>query len=85
MLRESLRLITPAGGGFRITSEDIDISGYRFPVGTVVTADPRIGNAMSALFPETQSFAPSLGVPFVYPRKVGFQEGLASMDVQVCH
>jgi cytochrome P450 len=58
VLRESLRLNPPAGGGFRITSEDIDISGYRIPAGTVVTADPRIGNAMSALFPEPQSFAP---------------------------
>ena len=58
MLRESLRLLPPAGGGFRITSEDIEVSGYRIPAGTVVTADPRIGNAMSALFPEPQSFAP---------------------------
>ena len=58
VLRESLRLLPPAGGGFRITSEDIEVSGYRIPAGTVVTADPRIGNAMSALFPEPQSFAP---------------------------
>ena len=58
VLRESLRLMPPAGGGFRITSEDIEISGYCIPAGTVVTADPRIGNTMSALFPEPQSFAP---------------------------
>lgn len=58
VLRESLRLLPPAGGGFRITSEDIEVSGYRIPAGTVVTADPRIGNAMSALFPEPQSFVP---------------------------
>ena len=58
VLRESLRLIPPAGGGFRLTSEDIEVSGYRIPAGTVVTADPRIGNSMSALFPEPQSFTP---------------------------
>ena len=58
VLRESLRLLPPAGGGFRITSEDIAVSGFHIPAGTVVTADPRIGNAMSALFPEPQSFVP---------------------------
>ena len=58
VLRESLRLIPPAGGGFRLTSEDIEVSGYSIPAGTVVTADPRIGNSMSALFPEPQSFTP---------------------------
>ena len=58
VLRESLRLMPPAGGGFRITSEDIEVSGYCIPAGTVVTADPRIGNTMSALFPEPQSFTP---------------------------
>jgi cytochrome P450 len=58
VLRESLRLMPPAGGGFRITSEDIEVSGYRIPAGTVVTADPRIGNAMSSLFPEPKSFVP---------------------------
>ncbi len=58
VLRESLRLMPPAGGGFRITSEDIEISGFCIPAGTVVTADPRIGNFMSALFPEPQSFVP---------------------------
>jgi cytochrome P450 len=58
VLRESLRLMPPAGGGFRLTSEDIEVSGYSIPAGTVVTADPRIGNSMSALFPEPQSFTP---------------------------
>ncbi len=58
VLRESLRLMPPAGGGFRITSENIEVSGYCIPAGTVVTADPRIGNTMSVLFPEPQSFEP---------------------------
>ena len=58
VLRESLRLMPPAGGGFRMTSEEIEVSGYSIPAGTVVTADPRIGNAMSVLFPQPQSFQP---------------------------
>ncbi len=58
VLRESLRLMPPAGGGFRLTSEDIEVSGFCIPAGTVVTADPRIGNSLSALFPEPQLFAP---------------------------
>lgn len=58
VLRESLRLLPPAGGGFRITSEDISITGYKIPAGTVVTADPRIGNFMPSLFPEPKAFEP---------------------------
>ena len=45
VLRETLRLLPPNGGGFRVASEAIEIAGYEVPAGWVVTADPRIGNA----------------------------------------
>ena len=58
VLRESLRLMPPGGGGFRLTSTDIAIAGFRIPAGTVVTADPRIGNRLASLFPEPDRFEP---------------------------
>ncbi|MFN9646120.1 MAG: cytochrome P450 [Cyanobacteriota bacterium] len=58
VVRESLRLIPPAGGGFRMASEDVAIAGFRIPAGTVITADPRIGNRIPALFPEPEVFQP---------------------------
>ena len=58
VLRESLRLMPPAGGGFRRTSIDLAIAGFRIPSGTVVTADPRIGNRMASMFPDPERFAP---------------------------
>jgi cytochrome P450 len=58
VVRESLRLLPPAGGGFRLASEDVAIAGFRIPAGTVITADPRIGNRMPALYPEPEIFQP---------------------------
>ncbi|MEB3335389.1 MAG: cytochrome P450 [Cyanobacteriota bacterium] len=58
VVRESLRLIPPAGGGFRLAAEDVAIAGFRIPAGTVITADPRIGNRMAMLHPEPQLFRP---------------------------
>ena len=58
VVREALRLSPPAGGGFRLASADVAIGGYRIPAGTVITADPRIGNRMPSLYPEPDSFQP---------------------------
>ena len=58
VLRESLRLMPPGGGGFRQTSADISIAGFRIPAGTVVTVDPRISNKWPSVFPEPERFAP---------------------------
>ena len=58
VLRESLRLMPPGGGGFRLTSADISIAGFHIPAGMVVTVDPRIGNLMASVFPEPTRFAP---------------------------
>jgi cytochrome P450 len=58
VVRESLRLNPPAGGGFRLASEDVAIAGFRIPAGTVITADPRIGNRMPSLYPEPEVFEP---------------------------
>ena len=58
VLRESLRLMPPGGGGFRLTSTEIAIAGFRIPAGTVVTADPRIGNRLASLFPQPDRFEP---------------------------
>ena len=58
VLREALRLLPPGGGGFRLAAADVAIGGYRIPAGTVVTADPRIGNRLAALFPEPDRFQP---------------------------
>ena len=43
VLRESLRLTPPAGGGFRIARKGIKVAGFDVAEGVVVTADPRIG------------------------------------------
>ena len=58
VVRESLRLNPPAGGGFRRASDDIAIAGFRIPAGTVITADPRIGNRQPSLYPESDVFQP---------------------------
>ena len=58
VVRESLRLTPPAGGGFRLAADDVAIGGFRIPAGTVITADPRIGNRMPTLFPEPVVFQP---------------------------
>ena len=58
VLRETLRLLPPGGGGFRISSKPLLVGGFEVPAGYVVTADPRIGNRMAALFPEPDRFAP---------------------------
>jgi cytochrome P450 len=58
VVREALRLNPPAGGGFRLASEDVAIAGFRIPAGTVITADPRIGNRMPTLYPEPAVFQP---------------------------
>jgi cytochrome P450 len=58
VVRESLRLNPPAGGGFRIASDDVAIAGFHIPAGTVITADPRIGNRMPSLYPEPAVFEP---------------------------
>jgi len=63
VLRESLRLLPPGGGGFRMASVDISIAGFRIPAGTVVTADPRIGNRMPSLFPNPEDFSPERWTP----------------------
>eukprot|EP00288_Rhodomonas_lens_P007296 CAMPEP_0177729004 /NCGR_PEP_ID=MMETSP0484_2-20121128/21190_1 /TAXON_ID=354590 /ORGANISM="Rhodomonas lens, Strain RHODO" /LENGTH=143 /DNA_ID=CAMNT_0019241829 /DNA_START=17 /DNA_END=445 /DNA_ORIENTATION=+ len=53
----------PAGGGFRLSSEPLNIAGYDIPVGTVVTADPRIATFDDRIFPEPFEFAPERWVP----------------------
>jgi cytochrome P450 len=58
VLRESLRLRPPAGGGFRVASEQISIAGYDVEAGTVVTADARIANLMASLHPDPERFEP---------------------------
>ncbi|CAM9245353.1 unnamed protein product, partial [Heterosigma akashiwo] len=58
VLRESLRLHPPAGGGFRYSDADFELGGYRIEAGTVLTADPRIGNTDPALFADPDRFAP---------------------------
>jgi len=63
VLRESLRLMPPGGGGFRKTSTDISIAGFLIPSGTVVTVDPRIGNRFPSIFPEPDRFAPDRWAP----------------------
>lgn len=71
VLREELRLNPPGGGGFRLTSEDTVIGGYTIPKGVVVTADPRIGNRMEALFPSPSTFAPERWVADAAPSASG--------------
>lgn len=57
-LRETLRLVPPAGGGFRMTTTPVTIGGFDIPEGWVVTADPRIGSQMEELYPSPKEFKP---------------------------
>lgn len=63
VLRESLRLIPPAGGPGRYSDEDFEFYGYRIPEGTVVMMDPRVGNTDPKLFVEPDEFLPLRWVP----------------------
>ena len=49
---------TPQATRKRLTSTEIAIAGFRIPAGTVVTADPRIGNRLASLFPQPDRFEP---------------------------
>eukprot|EP00466_Bigelowiella_natans_P021247 jgi/Bigna1/145420/aug1.99_g20128 len=49
-VKEGIRLIPPSGGGMRVTTQDIELAGYRIPKGWVVTADPRIANKQEDIF-----------------------------------
>ncbi|GFH46512.1 cytochrome P450 [Chaetoceros tenuissimus] len=63
VLRESLRLIPPAGGATRYSDEDFEFRGYRIPAGTAVMMDPRVGNTDPKLFTEPDEFLPLRWVP----------------------
>ena len=63
VLRESLRVSPPAGGGFRLAGAPIQIGGYDIPAGVVVTADPRVNNRDPSLFPNPGLFEPERWVP----------------------
>ncbi|MFZ9552225.1 MAG: cytochrome P450 [Hylemonella sp.] len=92
VVREALRLNPPAGGGFRLASDDVAIAGFRIPAGTVITADPRIGNRLPSLYPEPDLFEPERWIqrdgarsrcPFagsaaVLPRAAWFPGGIGS-------
>lgn len=63
VLRESLRLIPPAGGATRYSDEDFEFRGFRIPAGTAVMMDPRVGNTDPKLFVEPDEFLPLRWVP----------------------
>lgn len=63
VVRESLRLNPPAGGGFRVSDVDVEVAGFRIPAGTVVSADPRIGNLDNSLFPNASRTSPERWIP----------------------
>lgn len=56
--KESLRLMPPTGGGFRIMETTEKVMGYTFPKGWVVSVDPRITAVMPDVFENGFDFDP---------------------------
>lgn len=59
VIHESMRLIPPIGGAFRITTEDTAWHGYRIPKGWTVMLAPRTTHYDAAAFSSPRRFDPA--------------------------
>ena len=65
-LKETLRLHPPLILLLRVAQQEIELGGYRIPVGAMVGATPRVSNRIPEDFPEPEAFDPGR---YVDPRQ----------------
>lgn len=58
VIKESMRLIPPAAGSFRVMLEDAEYAGYTIPRGWRVAVGPRGAHREAANWPEPERFDP---------------------------
>lgn len=58
VIHESMRLIPPIGGAFRVMTEDAEYGGYRIPKGYRVAIGPRSVHFEDEYYPEPERFDP---------------------------
>jgi len=56
--KESMRLIPPIGGAFRVMTEDAEFGGYRMPRGYRVAVGPRAAHREAESWPDPDLFDP---------------------------
>lgn len=58
VLRELLRLLPPAGGGFRVALQDCEYDGYHIPKGATILYSIRYMHHSNEIYPEQHIFNP---------------------------
>lgn len=58
VVKESLRILSPVPFLLRVVAEEIELEGYRIPVGTEVIYSPYITHHMPEIFPDPKRFNP---------------------------
>jgi cytochrome P450 len=58
VIHESMRVIPPIGGAFRVMSEDAEFGGYRIPKGWRIAIGPRSVHFEHEYYPEPDRFDP---------------------------
>ena len=58
-LKESMRLIPPIGGAFRVMLEDTNFAGFCMPKGWRIAVGPRAVHSDPQLYPDPERFDPS--------------------------
>ena len=58
VIKESLRLLPPAGLGMRVTAEPTELGGYALPKGTTVIYSELVTHRLPELYPEPDRFKP---------------------------
>jgi cytochrome P450 len=58
VIKESMRLIPPIGGSFRVMTREAELEGYRIPAGWRIAVGPRSVHFDARYYPEPQRFDP---------------------------
>jgi cytochrome P450 len=58
VIKESMRLIPPIGGSFRVMTQAAELDGYRIPAGWRIAVGPRSVHFDARYYPEPQQFNP---------------------------
>jgi cytochrome P450 len=58
VIKESMRLIPPIGGSFRVMTREAELEGYRIPAGWRIAVGPRSVHFDAHYYPEPQRFDP---------------------------
>jgi cytochrome P450 len=58
VIKESMRLIPPIGGSFRVMTREAELEGYRIPAGWRIAVGPRSVHFDARYYPDPQRFEP---------------------------